>query len=122
MDTEEEQDNLYRIQLLQAFGLDEWDDDVINSAIYELYESMKIDENLQNILLNVSKIEALQNLFEMSFGYIDHDQEVDKNIIFITVLFQYDYFYLFHRCIYDFITTKTITDKSMNTLLDLWAF
>jgi hypothetical protein len=116
MDTREDQDDLYRIQLLQAFGLDEWDDDVINDTIYDLYNSMKLDLNFQTILEHISQVKELQEIIAMSLDYVNNN-DCDKNIIYISILFQYDYFDLFHRCIYDFMSTKEITDKSMNALL-----
>ena len=60
MDTPEEQEELYKIQLLQAFCLEEWDDDVVNNTISELYNLMSLDKNVQEILVKISKVEELQ--------------------------------------------------------------
>jgi hypothetical protein len=135
MDTEEEQEHLYKIQLLQAFKLDEWDDDVINDSMVELFHLMKLDSNLDKILLHLSKVEALQGVISMTNECIDmkyanevdanytikntsnSEIDFDKKMVLFALLFQYEYFDLFHKCIYDFIHYWNITDKNMNALL-----
>lgn len=142
MDTEEEQEHLYKIQLLQAFYLDEWDDDIINDSMVELFHLMKLDSNLDKILLHLSKVESLQGVISMMNECIDvkYANEVDANevdandtrmeqntreahidfdkkLVRFALLFQYDYFDLFHKCVYDFIHHSNITDKSMDALL-----
>jgi hypothetical protein len=143
MDTEEEQEHLYKIQLLQAFNLDEWDDDIINDSMVELFNLMKLDSNLEKILLHLSSVEALQGVISITNECIDVKYanevganevganevganevganevniEFDKKMVLFALLFQYGYFDLFHRCIYDFMHHSSITDKSMDALL-----
>jgi hypothetical protein len=45
--------------------------------------------------------------------------DLDKKMVLFALLFQYGYFDLFHKCIYDFIHHWNITDKSMNALLTI---
>ena len=127
MDNEEDQEQLYKIQLLQAFGLDNWDDKIINDSMLELFNLMKVDNNLEKILLRISKVESLQHIISMSNEYIDReyanasandDSDSDKNLVLFSLLFQYEHFDLFHRCIYDFIHYSHISDKNMDTLLE----
>ena len=66
MDSEEDQEHLYKIQLLQAFNLEEWNDEVINDTMVELFNLMKLDENLYKILLSLSKVESLQKVINMA--------------------------------------------------------
>jgi hypothetical protein len=137
MDTAEEQEQLYKIQFLQAFCLEEWNDEKINSTMVELYDLMKLNENLANILSSLSKVESLQEVINMAYGCIDRNYahareaadakeaahareaatEYDKKLVLFGLLFQFDYFDLFHRCIYDFIHLWYITDKSMKVLI-----
>jgi len=150
MDTEEEQEHLYKIQLLQAFSLDEWDDEIINDSMVELFHLMKLDSNLEKILLHLSNVEALQGVISMTNECIDVKYankvganevganevganevgtnevntsatgvDLDKKMVLFALLFQYEYFDLFHKCIYDFIHHWNITDKSMNALLTI---
>jgi hypothetical protein len=128
MDTAEEQEQLYKIQFLQAFCLEEWSDETINSTMVELYDLMKLNENVANILSSLSKVESLQEVINMAYGCIDRNYadaadareaaaEYDKNLVLFGLLFQFDYFDLFHKCICDFIHLWYITDKSMKVLI-----
>jgi len=147
MDSEEDQEHLYKIQLLQAFNLEEWNDEVINDTMVELFNLMKLDENLYKILLSLSKVESLQKVINMANECIDmnHDTsaadtsaadtsatgtstsaasadiEFNKKMVLFGLLFQFEYFHLFHRCIYDFIQLWYITDKNVNTLIETFV-
>ena len=115
MDNLEEQEKLYCIQLLQAFGLDTWDDDIVNTSLVELYLEMQEDINLQAILLKVSNIESLQLLINMASS--ETHSALDKQMVLFNLLFQYDYFDLFHRCIIDFTRDNKIADAIADNLL-----
>ena len=115
MDNLEEQEKLYCIQLLQAFGLDTWDDDIVNTSLVELYLEMQEDINLQAILLKVSNIESLQLLINMASS--ETHSPLDKQMVLFNLLFQYDYFDLFHRCIIDFMRDNKIADAIADNLL-----
>ena len=163
MDSEEDQEHLYKIQLLQAFNLEEWNDEVINDTMVELFDLMKLDENLYKILLSLSKVESLQKVINMANECIDMndnksavaedtsavaedtsavaedtsaadtstsaedtstsaaDIEFNKKMVLFGLLFQFEYFHLFHRCIYDFIHLWYITDKSVNALIETFV-
>ena len=115
MDNLEEQEKLYCIQLLQAFGLDSWDDDIVNNSLLELYLEMQDDNNLQAILLKISNEESLQLLINMAQS--DVHSALDKQMVLFNLLFQYDTFDLIHRCIIDFKINGLIRDLTANTLL-----
>jgi hypothetical protein len=115
MDELEDQEKLYCIQLLQAFGLDNWDDDIVNSSLVELYTEMKEDLNLQAILLKVSTVETLQLLITMAEA--ETHSALEKQMVLFNLLFQYEYFDLFHRCIIDFRINGLIRDKNLETIL-----
>jgi len=116
MDTEEEQEGLYRVQLLQAFGMDELIESEVYSILLELYNLMKEDNNLQTILTETSKINGLQFIINMANNSGDG---LEKNILLFNLLFQYEYFDLFHKCIIEFIESKIISDITMNNLLNV---
>uniref|UniRef100_A0A6C0IJL3 Uncharacterized protein n=1 Tax=viral metagenome TaxID=1070528 RepID=A0A6C0IJL3_9ZZZZ len=124
MDTPEEQEQLYKIQLLQAFKIDNWDDDKVNTTLYDLYTLMNTDTHLETILQKVAKVEALQLLINMTQESIDMEndnetyRELDKKLLLFSLLFKFEYFDLFHRCIYDFIHDWTIKDNSLNNMLN----
>ena len=115
MDNLEEQEELYCIQLLQAFGLDTWDDTIVNDSLLELYTEMQEDANLQAILLKIANEESLQLLINMAQSELH--LALDKQMVLFNLLFQYDYFDLFHRCVIDFIKNGLITDAIADKLI-----
>jgi len=115
MDDLEDQEKMYCIQLLQAFGLDDWDDDKVNDSLLELYLEMQEDINLQAILLKVSNIESLQLLINMARA--ETHSALEKQMILFNLLFQYDYFDMFHKCVVDFRQYALIRNATADILL-----
>lgn len=109
MDTSEDQEMMYKIQLLQAFALPEWDDQIVQLTIDELYKEMSSDPSVASILDNVSKVAALQTLFDMTL-------QTDKDRLCFSLLFQYEYFDLFHNCIIDFKYRGGIRETTLQKL------
>jgi len=90
---------IYREDLINAFGLAEFDERLINAEIEHLYEQMKHLTELHPILdILAGKM--------MSF---------DRTIGFL-ILFSYDYFYLMHQIICDFINNNKIDDVKITEL------
>ena len=52
---EDIQEDIYRCQLLQSFGLEEWDDDIINNETTVLYNKMK---DIPQMVLVFEKIKS----------------------------------------------------------------
>jgi hypothetical protein len=113
MDTDEDREMLYKIQLLQAFDLDKWDKFIINLTLEELYNSMSNDKGLALILSKTSSVKDLQFLISNT------ELETDKNMLIFNLLFQYEYFDLFHNCISGFMRTGEIGDKSLQKLMNV---
>lgn len=110
LDDETDQEVLYRIQLLQAFDLEQWNINKINEMIAELYKSLaetdEFKELFQKSLQNKNILELLNAL--NLFG---------DDIIF-KLLFKYDFFDLLHRCIADHLTNGKINEKNFTNLLN----
>ena len=85
---------LYKIQLLQLFGLDEFNEDNMNEKMNELYTTIK-DEDFVKDLLET-------NPYKSSF--FNHE------LLFRT-FFSYDYLDLFHRCLYNHFNKLPINDS-----------
>ena len=75
---------LYKIQLLQLFGLNEFDESIMNEKMNVLYESIKCEKFVEEILEN--------NPYKNNF--------INNELLFRT-LFSYDYLDLFHKCLYN---------------------
>ena len=109
--TDEYQDSIYRSQLLQAFSLQEFDDDTINKEIENVYNSLKENDNIIFLLSKIEKSPALQTIF-MIMG--------NDNLTMFKLLFRFEIFYLTHKLICDFknnnIISREIVDSIVNEL------
>ena len=113
MDIPEDQEMLYKIQLLQAFDLPEWDDENVHATLDELFTTVVKDKSLQLILEKISKVETLQPIIEMT----PHKTKREKDQVLFSLLFQYEYFDLFHNCILDFIHKGEIKEQTLQKLI-----
>ena len=89
---------LYKIQLLQLFNLNEFDENVMNEKMNTLYEEIKGESFITELLQ--------ENPYKHSFN--------NSELLFRT-FFSYDYLDLFHKCLYNHFNNLTIED-SINKL------
>ena len=104
IDDKEDSDLLYKIQLLQAFDLKDFDENKIikeQNIIFEKWNQHKQIYNL--ILLLKEKYKLYSN---------------DDNIIF-QLLFSYDYFYIFLACLRELYYNNQIQDNNYNKLINI---
>jgi hypothetical protein len=92
-------DFIYREDLINAFGLEEFDERLINIEIENLYEKMSHLTVLDNIL---DTLAAKMMSTDRSLGFL--------------ILFSYDYFYLTHQIICEFLENNTINDDKVAEL------
>ena len=115
MSTDDEQEQLYRIQLLQAFDLLQWDDDNINSTIVKLYNIVAKTDDFIRIF---EKALVNQNMQMLLLKFGDEINNNNDNLFLIfTFLFNFEYFDLLHRCLCDYLRRKTIAPTILNKLL-----
>ena len=100
-DDDELSNDLYRSQLLQAFNLSEWD----SGKIVTMFE------NLSKMLSNNDKGKVILERMKNKSMIPIEDME-------IVVLFSYDYFDLFHKCLLDFFTHGRILEETKNNLIN----
>jgi len=108
MDNDDDRNDLYRIQILQEFGLHCYDDAGLNKKIEELYYHMKEKEK--------ECCAQLKEIIEESYKVNQHICVCD--MLVFTFLFSYDYFDLFHKCLIDFFTHGRILEETKNNLID----
>jgi len=106
---EEDQENMYRIQFLQAFNLIKWDSVAIGTAMKELYNSIKYNSDIIEILNKMKDSQELKT-------YISLLGEDEEDIF--CLLFNFELFNLAHRCFCDIIGKKTITPINKQSLLE----
>ena len=117
-----DREQMYRIQILQAFDLTEWNDDKINKIIEELYFSISSDGVFNDIFKKAktnTHVSEILDIYRANNTEIETDKIaiIDENDIIFKLLFKYEYFDLTHRCIIDFIINKSIDEKYLNKLL-----
>ena len=90
-DSEDEKDlseMLYKIQLLELFGLKKFEEIKLNQQIDELYDQIKHDQFLDDL-----------------FDVHPYKEIMNKETMFRT-FFSYDYLDLFHKFLYNFFHKK----------------
>jgi hypothetical protein len=103
------QEDLYRIQLLQFFDLTNWDDKIISSSMKKLYEILKDNLDIKDILKQLASCEDYQS-------YITIIGSNNEDIF--CLLFNFDLFDLFHRCVCDVINKKNVDQINKHNLLE----
>ena len=83
VDDEETQDIIYRYDYLSAFGLTEYDSDVIMKTLEEVYEKLKCDKDFIEILEAHPRFVAEKKNYEFV----------------MQLMFSFDTFDLFHSCL-----------------------
>ena len=119
MDDDNDKDQLYRIQLLQAFNNRIWDDVIINNMISLLFNKISNSNSIQEILIKAkqnSDINQLIDLVLLGTDIITNSNDID--ILTFTLLFKFDHFYLLHRCICDQLINNDIDSVHLNNLLN----
>lgn len=97
--TDDISETLYRAELLGAFGLEEFDDKVINLEVMNLCSQLSAHTEFSELML---KAAAKMLSEDLCTG--------------LMVLFSYDSFFLLHRCICDFLKTGIINAENLDAL------
>jgi len=96
------QQKLYKQDILSIFFLDEFNETELNINVHQLYERVTPNEKLTSIAL---KAAALVMSMDEELGFL--------------VLFSFDYLYVTHDCITEFLKSGSISDKNMSRLEQL---
>ena len=115
VDDENDQEQLYRIQILQAFNLNYWDDTIINKIISEVYHIISVSDEFKQIFIKARQNKSINDLLTM---LDDINSDKDDELIF-KILFKFEYFDLHHRCIVDYLINNTLDPIYMNKLLTI---
>lgn len=89
-------DTLYRAELLNILGITEFNEAEMNNAIHNLYEKVKDSEQLKECMKKLAS------------RFMSEDLELG-----LMILFAYDYMYLSHICINEYLETGQISEKSI---------
>jgi hypothetical protein len=92
-------DTIYRQELLDIFCENDGNDDKLSIAINDLYKRVKYCEQLTKCML------------KLAGKYMATNEEFG-----LMLLFSYDYMYLTHICICEFIETGEISNENITNL------
>lgn len=105
--------DIYRAQLLQAFNMNEYDNDIINKKIDKLYDFLNnsYKEYLNQIISLIKKNDNFSN-FLMLFGTDNLDDKM-----YFQSLFMFDLFYLAHKFFCELINNGIVKKNTLNNLI-----
>ena len=121
MEDADDQDCLYQVQLLQALGLEMWNDCIVNVVVGELYEKLKQYPIVLEIYRKANECPIIRETLAV-FRLLDADEidnDVDKtdpNKYVLRMLFKYEYFDVWHKCIIELVQTSTVSAKTLQAL------
>jgi len=95
-------ESIYRQDLLNILNVDEYDENKLNVAIYELYEKIKDSKDI------------MECAYKLAGNFLSEDAELG-----LTILFAYDYLYLAHLCISDYLELGQISEENLNNLKNI---
>jgi hypothetical protein len=95
-------DAIYRQELLNIFGIEEFNEKEIDDALHDLYEKIKDCKELKECIL------------KLCGDFMSSDEELG-----LMFLFSYDYMYISHICICEFLATGKISQDSFCKLKTL---
>jgi hypothetical protein len=88
---------LYRQDILSIFELEDFDEKVINDSIFELYEKVKTNFKIKKLIIHLAQ-QMMTN---------------DEKLGFL-IMYSFDYLYITHKCISQFLETGDISEENMN--------
>ena len=120
MPDEHSQEQLYCVQLLQALGLETWDDATAEAVLESTIDEIQSDPTFRTIL---AQAKANPDIATM---YTSAD---DEGVVF-RLLFCYDYFDLMHNCVSDRLRDGQVMQRHCDALcnalthwwMDCWIF
>ena len=102
MDNDDDRNDLYQIQILQAFGLRHFNEDEMSENVLQLYHQLKDCNEIQEILEEGVKANPQMNM---------------THAIMFICLFSYHFFDLFHKCLIDYFTSGSILEESKRDII-----
>lgn len=92
-------DAIYRQEFLNIFRLEKYDENEMNNSIHELYERIKNCKELNECMIKLS----------------EHFLSLDKEIG-LMFLFSYDYMYIAHVCVCEYLLSGVVSEDNINKL------
>tara|TARA_B100000768_G_C11182698_1_gene333655 strand:+ start:152 stop:550 length:399 start_codon:yes stop_codon:yes gene_type:complete len=111
---EDDQESIicYQAQLLQALKQTVYDDDKISVVTGKIYDLLKDNEEIQEILNILSEKLVLFQFFK------SNNKELDNTFVF-PMLFSFEYFHLFHKLLSNYISNKSLQENHFSQIKQL---
>jgi hypothetical protein len=90
---------LYRQELLNVLGIEEFNKNEVNAAIHDLYEKIE------------SYIPLKECMTKLTGSLLSEDLELG-----LMILYSYDYMYLSHICVSEYLETGSISNENIRNL------
>jgi len=117
---EEYANDLYMAQLLQVFNISSWDDDIVNNTIMDIFNKFQYNINFKKIIdkaLLSSDFNELYDIICTLDNNNNNKKEENKERIFFSFLFNYNFFDLLHKCICELFIKNDISNTTLDTIL-----
>lgn len=105
---DENQDDMYRIDYLNAFGLKEFEGEKIMEIVELLYNKYKNNNDLKEILE------------KHHYFYIEPKNNTPNYEIIFQSLFSFDTFDIFHKCLIKLNNNEAIDNETKNQLYKIY--
>ena len=92
-------DTIYRQELLDILEMEDYNEKEMDRVIHDLYEKVKDNKEIKECML------------KLAGNFMSLDEEFG-----LMILFAYDYMYLTHNCISEFLETGKINEINMSKL------
>ena len=117
MDDEFGQDYLYRAQLLQAFGLDKWDEDEVSIIMDNTYTKIKAVTVFRELFEAARKNKEIDSLIKLIYEEPgQEEQDIDDNKLVFELLFKYEFFDMTHKCLSEYLREGRVKEETRITL------
>ena len=92
-------DTLYRQELLNIFGIEEYNEKKIDLSIHKLYKKIQNCNEFKDCMIKLASY------------FMSEEEELG-----LMILFSYDYMYLTHICISEYLETNQVSENNMKRL------
>lgn len=91
---------LYKVQFLQIFNLEEYDDKIINDAVFTLYNNVKSNKIIKKLITN--------------------NKYYEDDLASFMLYFRYDTLYIFHKILINIVNKNEMNEiNEMNEMNEI---
>jgi|688.fasta_scaffold173606_2 hypothetical protein len=119
MEDEFSQDYLYRVQLLQAFGMERWNDENINVITNDTFNIIKDTEIFREIIETAKQNKDMINILTLICNENINNETINQDELVFELLFKYEFFDLTHKCLCEQLRCGRVCESTKDVLLNV---